>query len=254
MESKKKRASKNCRNYNFDIVQLYYPNEVMKNISKLLPQESLVENFNWFMCSHRIFDDDDKMYYSSISPDVQFYCYESGKTMMARGLSKKEESNSQFEVNRAKLLILSDPHNKKMLCRHFNYLCGCDSEKDILSKKCNLEQKSKLLKGAKKAVELGYDGVVIQHECTDSNLDVHDTFIYQNVTFIFKKGILESIGGESSDRCGIVKYSKRHNSCIREVVKDFPTCQEIDILLKDKDCSEVSKLLYDMIKKYIEEK
>ena len=247
MENKKKRSSKNRRNHNFDIVQLYYPNELRKNISKLLPREASVEKFNWFLCSYRIFDDDNKMYYSSISPDVQFYCCRSGKTMLARGISKSGENYSHPEINRAKMLILSDPHNKKMLCKHFNYLCGCDSERDILSKECDLTSKLELLKGAKKAVEMGYDGVVIQHEC----LDVSNTVICQNATFVFKKGILENIEGDYSDRCGIVKYSKRHNSCIREVINEFPTCQEIDSLLKDKDCSEVSKILYDMITKYM---
>ena len=235
----------------FDIVQMYYPNESLKNISETLNVQT--ESFNWFLCSHRIFDDDNKMYYANISTDVQFYCVNSGKSMIARGLSKKGEKYYKPEVIRAKLLILSDSHNKKMLCKHFGYLCGCDSDRDVLSTECYLTtNKNLLIKGAEKALDLGYGGVVIRHDCLDS--DTNNSFICRNATFVFKKGILENIEGLYPERCGIIKYSKKHNSCIRNIVRTFPTCEEIDNLLKTKDCSKVSIILYDMIREYMEKR
>jgi len=248
-------------NNSFDIVQLYYPNEWRKNVSEFLPGEE-PEHFDWFICSHRIFDDDNKMYYSSISPDSQFYCSATGKTLTSqkqgkiskrgKNSSSKNSSSKNSSSSKSKLLILSDSHNKKMLCKHFGYMCGCDSDRDVLSTECELTTKSDaLIKGAKKAVKLGYDGVVIQHECLESELDVSDAILCQNATFVFKKGILAQTDSLHPNRCGIVKYSKKHNSCIRDVIPKFPTHKEIDELLQDNDCSVISATLYDIIKMYM---
>jgi hypothetical protein len=247
----------------FDIVGLVYPNEWRNNTEELYSKSKRkLEPFNWFICSYRMYDYENEMYYSSVSPDVHFYSSETGKTLTARGgLSKREGERYRkpvvASVDRARLLILSDPHNKKMLCKQFGYMCGCNSKRDVLSTECHLTINSgeALIKGAQYAIKLGYDGVVIQHDCMESDLDTSDAIICQNATFVFRKSILETMDESSqSDRCGIVKYSKKHNSCIRKVIPKFPTTREIDDLLEDNNCSIVSVIMYDIVKMYMKKR
>jgi hypothetical protein len=230
----------------FDIVGLVYPNESRNNIAKLYPKSRKPEPFNWFICSYRVYDDDNKMYYSSVSQTT-------GETLTSRGLSNTGKRFPNYDNSRAKLLILSDPHNKKMLCKQFGYMCGCNSIRDVLSTRCHLTTNSNqsLIKGAKYALKLGYDGVVIQHDCVESELDTSDAIICQNATFVFKKNILKNIDPSYNDKCGIVKYSKKHNSCIRKVIPSFPTILEINDLLEDNNCSVVNMLMYDIVNLYI---
>jgi len=233
-----------------DIVQVYYPNEWKKSLqgSGIIADEEL-ETFNWFLCSQRIYDEKADLYYLNISTNVQFFCANTGKTLLARGLSKRGQKYKKQENVRAKLIILSDAHNKKVLCRKYNYLCGCDSSKDILSRECDLVAKKEyLMKGLKKSVKLGFDGVVIQH-VPGKNLGLLNCLICQNATFVFKKGVLEEVGKNFPDRCKLIKYAKKHNSEFRKINAKFPTCTQIDELLKENKCSHVSKILYDVLSK-----
>jgi hypothetical protein len=258
-DTSKSRSSKSKKSTSdFDVVGLVYPNEWRSNTAKLYPNSRKLEPFNWFICSYRMYDYENEMYYSSVSPDVHFYSSDTGKTLVAKGLSKRRMRNGTTEpkIIRPKLLILSEPHNKKMLCKQFGYMCGCNSKRDVLSTDCHLTINSgeALIKGAQYAIKLGYDGVVIQHDCIKSELDTSDAIICQNATFVFKKSILETIDESQSGRCGIVKYSKKHNSCIRKVIPKFPTVIEIDDLLEDNNCSVVSVIMYDIVKMYMKKR
>jgi len=235
----------------FNFVKLLYPNEWRKNISELGVNPGI---FNWFLCSKRLYDAQSDLYYILVSPDIQFFNEITGETLLARGL-KKQSSDDKKEVKRARLLILSEPHNKKVLCRKYGIMCGCDSEKDILSTDCDLVLNKRLIvKGARKSIDLGYDGAVIKHDCLDECLDCVDNPICQNATFVFKTSykILEPV--TEIERCGIVKYARRHNSYIRNKIKEFPSIEEIDRRSKSGECSKLSIDLASLINKYIEHK
>lgn len=241
---------------NFELVKFLYPNEWRRNISEIGVTPGI---FNWFLCSKRAYDRKLNLYYVSISPDIQFYSEESGDTLLARGLKRPNDDDpTKKETKRARLLILSDPYNKKTMCREYGLLCGCDSNRDILSTECDLVNNiSLMIKGAKKAVEIGFDGVVIRYECMrggECGADCGESPICQNATFLFYKPykILEIV--KNPDRCWIVKYSKKHNLELRIIVPDFPTIDDINESLKKKNCKEVSKSLFLMINKYIEKK
>lgn len=245
---------------NFELVKFLYPNEWRRNISEIGVNPGI---FNWFLCSKRVYDKKLDLYYVNISPDVQFYSEVTGDTLLARGLKKSPSFNdggddpTKKETKRARLLILSDPHNKKTMCRDYGLLCGCDSDRDILSTECDLVNNiSLMVKGAKKAVEIGFDGIVIRYECRNGKcgVDCGESPICQNATFLFYKpyNILEPI--KNPDRCWIVKYSRKHNLELRMIIPDFPTIEEINESLKKKNCKEVSKSLFLMINKYIEKK
>jgi hypothetical protein len=228
-----------------DTVKLIYPNDWRRNVSDADRQSC---KFCWFMCSHRVLDEKTGLYYADISPNVQFFKEETGESFSARGLSEGSVAI------RPKLLILSDPHNKIKLCGTYGYMCGCDSKRDVLSRNCSLtKNKDVLFKGVEWALQNGYDGAVILHV----DLGEHNSLINpvcQNATFIFKKGILKSVTSDNSQRCNIVKYSKKNNTYIRSILRMFPTCQEIEQLLKDNTCQQVSKLLYHLLVSYKNEK
>lgn len=230
----------------FDTVFLCYPNEWPKNSTYLQKskKEKCSDSFGWFLCSERVFDDKLNLYYSSISPHVQFYNPLTGKTMTARGLSKKGEG-LKTEIVRARLLILSDPHNKKIMCQKYNYECGCNSKRDVLSTECSLTSKESLKKGGKWAVKKGYDGVMIRHDSHNSKKCKANDLICPNVTFVFRKGILTEV--DKPSRCSIIKYSKRNNTTIRKIRSDFPTCKEIDNMLTKTNCNDVSQQLYSLL-------
>ena len=250
-----------------DAVQLYYPNEWKKHI-KLLEGTSVPNSFDWFLCSFRMYDEETGLYYASISPNVQFYCRTTGKTLLARGLSKRGEG-IETKIVRPRLLILNDPYNRKVLCGTFD---------------CSMKKRLRA------AINLGFDGAVVE----DPQIADDDLLpICLSVTFIFRKGILESVGKMFPDRCGMIRFAKSNNTKLRERYAEdvpsggtimqaqpsrgtklsrasskgksplkepsrgtklsrasyFPTCQEIDELLKTNSCATVSYILFELMMK-----
>jgi hypothetical protein len=220
-----------------ETVKLLYPNEWRKNIPTVPGKKNLHSErdyFSWFLCSHRVLDEETDLYYADISPYVQFFDSKTG-----RSLSVREKDS------RPRLLILSDPHNKKRLCGTYGYMCGCDSNRDILSRECSLTQDEKTLQeGGRWAIEKGYDGVVIRHISSTSNIS-HP--VCSRATFVFREGILKPIGEDDPQRCQIIKYAKKFNSEIRERNKSFPTCSQIDNMLNEKSCLEVSQTVHNLL-------
>jgi len=243
---------------NFDIVAkgefikvyLYYP----KRWQKISELKNKTLGFNWFVCSQRRLDKSG-YFVASISPTVQFYCPFSGQMFTASGLKAGEETKQ------AQLLILSDPRNKKRLLSE-GIDIGCDSEKEVLSSTCTAATNPhKIHEAASYAQKsLGLDGVVIRHDCLETSLSKKEDnitivgpthFLCGEATFLFRDGILQPI---KKEECGILCYMKRHNTCIREVLPDFPTSDEIDILLEKFSDDVVRSLLYEDLEKYFEMK
>lgn len=216
----------------FDKVRLLYPNEWRKVLDEID-----CESFNWFLCSKRSLDPETKLYYISVSQKVQFFCEKTGKTSV---------------VDSARLIILSDPHNKKRLCQMYECPVNCDSDRETLSTECELVVNDSHVKNiADKLVEIGFDGVVVKHDCIDKDLKKSGHPVCQNVTFYFKEGVIRNLGEDDSERCRIVSYSKRNNSRIRNVIREFPSCLEIDQMLEIYPCTEISKMLNDYIILYM---
>ncbi len=242
----------------FNIVNLYYPNNWRKAVASSTLSSSkdinkAIHDFSWFLCSYRALDTATGLFYLSISPDVQFFSPKTGESLLARGLSKRGEG-IETETVRPRLVILSDPHNKEVMCRKYTCPLKCDSKRSTLSPQCELVSDHHHLKkmAAKAVQDLGFDGVAIRHECVNKSLDRFDMPVCQEATFVFREGILEDLGDNWPTRCGIVKYAKKNNTCIRKIIPEFPTVQEIDDTLEETDCSIVSQVLYDYIVKYME--
>ena len=217
----------------FDIVNLYYPNDWRK-VSKNK------DCFSWFLCSHRILDTKTNLYYVSVSPNVQFFSPETGESLVVKG--ERRGGN----VDMPKLVILSDPHNKKVLSEK-GISVGCDSDRSVLSVGCKLVRDRKCLKRVtKKVIKLGYNGSVIRHKNCKTVVS-SEMPVCQEVTFVFRKEILKEVGND----CGVIRYAKKHNSKIRKTIKEFPTCQEIDRALEKHNCSIVSRVLYEYITEYV---
>nr|QBK86493.1 MAG: hypothetical protein LCMAC102_02880 [Marseillevirus LCMAC102] len=207
----------------FDIVRLYYPNNWRKNVGTLVSDKD--KKFNWFLCSQRIYDPKTGSHIAKISPNIQFYCETTGKTLLAQGLSQKGE-NIDTQIVRPRLLIVNNP--QKMTKKY-------------------------LLDTAEYAVEnFGYDGVAVKNKyAKDDFLAAYNSFLCGEIIFIFADGILIESTELYPDRCGIIRYAKLNNLCIKQKIIDFPSCDEIDKILVDKDCSDVSKVLYSYLTKYL---
>ncbi len=207
----------------FDIVRLYYPNNWRKNVGTLVSNED--KKFNWFLCSQRVYDSKTGYHIAKISPSIQFYCETTGKTLLAQGLSQKGEG-VDTQIVRPRLLIMDNP--QKMTKKH-------------------------LLDAAKHSQNvLGYDGVAVYSKYSkDDFLAADDSFLCGDVIFIFRDGILVESTELYPDRCGIIRYAKLNNLCIRQKIPEFPSCDEIDKMLVEKDCSDVSKVLYTYLTKYL---
>ncbi len=92
-----------------------------------------------------------------------------------------------------------------------------------------------------KGIKKGFDGITFFKNTKKNTCDV----ICSKVMFAFKKGILTNV--PSSDQCKIIRYAIQNNSYIRKSIKDFPTCKEINELLKVKKCNVVARMLYSEI-------
>lgn len=218
-----------CSLEEFTRVQLVYP-DVWKN-------RKGSNKFNWFICGQKFYDNSTRFTYLYVSNSAQFYCGETGKTFLARGLSDEEG-----KMSKAKLLIASDPENKIKLNALLDLKCY--SHYDTLSHECDLvDNREHLLSIARYAVEnLGVDGIVVKKECDDEN-----SLICSESIFIFRDGVL--IQGTKKEKCDIVNYAIQKNTHIRQYVSDFPTVEQINRSVKS--CESLSEELYSRMKPYL---
>lgn len=227
-----------------DVVYLYYPNRWRSVLG------SCGSSFNWFLCSSRQYDDSTKLHYISVSNHVQFFCPSTGKSLAARGLSSRGEGVETKNVS-ARLVILSDVSNKRVLCKKYDCGIGCDSNRDVLSTECELVVNIPHTKELAERIisDYGFDGVVVRHDCVCD--ETHASPVCHEATFYFRDGILEDVDALSHERCGIIQYAKKHNTYIRRKVGEFPTNSEIDEMINHKSCRDVSKILYEHLKNVI---
>ena len=224
----------------FDIVELYYPNCWRQNIGNHVSKEDL--RFNWFLCSQRFANDED-FYVIEIPLSTRFYCANTGKTLKI----KPEFTDSSDK--KPTLFILSDQHNRKKLEPRDQL------NSDFLPTTSPLvvqsPSKTIALKSAAKLIislaEVGkVDGIAVQYDCNGKD----NGLLCSEAKFIFKRGILGEI--ENGEKCGIVRYSKKYNSTIRDVIPNFPTCREIDDVLENYPCNITSQILYQDLAEYFE--
>ncbi|MFW5895719.1 MAG: hypothetical protein ACOCT9_03135, partial [archaeon] len=121
-----------------------------------------------------------------------------------------------------------------------------------LSTQCELVTSENMYKIAVFAVKtLGFHGIVIRHDCLDTSSSMIKPrhFICREATFLFRSDVLRPVDKED---CGVLCYAKRNNLCIRNVIPDFPTPSEIDILLEKFDDHVVRSIIYESLMKYFE--
>ena len=222
----------------FDIVKLIYPNQWHVNIGDLVPEED--KHFSWFLCSKKYMDKNE-WYIISVSSFAQFFSERTGETLVPQGLYERGEGINAEPVE-ARLLLLNEPHNKRRL-RNEGFPLKCDSNKDILSAKCQVvTDKEHLFDAAEFVVnKYGYDGVALAHKECEPNRGP----LCCEATFVFRPGVL--IDKSSPQACEIIRYAKQNNSKLRIKNPEFPGCQRIDSALKDNPCHIVSKVLYNML-------
>ena len=227
------------------IVKLYYPNRWRDILSTSSKKECSAEDrFNWFICSQREYDSDKNLYFVSISQKAQFYSEKTGESFFAPEVDSKK----------VRLVILSDPHNKKILCSMFDCKLKCDSDRSILSTECELvTDKKHVKKLAKKIIEdLGYDGVVIRHDCKDEYKKNPKYPLCDEVSFYFKNDALKNYeeSGKIEDTCDMIKYAIKHNTSIKNKIGNFPSISEIKNATEKYGCNSVSLVLKKYIDKY----
>lgn len=105
---------------------------------------------------------------------------------------------------------------------------------------------SKIPKDIKIPKELHIDGYIFQDECNEDP-SLNSCVCYELILHVKNNKKLTT----KTDKCGIISYSKRKNICIRKVIKEFPTPEEIDDALKKYKCNVVCKILHEYIKKYL---
>ena len=179
---------------------MYYPNIIKQRKGDM---------FNWFEFSSRVYDDKLELYYILLPPSIQFFCPNTGKTLMLKN-------------ERSKVLILNDPNNKKKF-------------QNLVYEEQRLKMKDYLLK-------LGFDGYVV---ITKYNSYVNkNTPLLKRLQFMIINEYVQELKENYPKKCFFVLYSKKFNDFLKSIIPDFPNCDEIDNLYKKLGCSKASLQLY----------
>lgn len=218
----------------FDVVKVFWPTKIQR-VSK---------EFSWYVFAKKSYDVSTKLTYLEISHTSQFFCEKTGKSLLATGLKDRK----------SRLVDISDPENRRVLCQLNSTACytKCDSDRYTLSNECECVVNLKHMKNiARYITTLGFDGIAVNHDCLDEVYHAEYP-ICQNATFIFRDNILKNI--PEGERCELVRYAKKYNSQLHSFDNSFPTCLEIDELLKNSSCSQTSKNLHAQIRKIFSKK
>lgn len=178
-------------------------------------------DFTWFLCSKKIYDKILNLHVIEVDDKAYFYCVNTGRTYRVAN-------------KHCRLLIVNDPENRDTLFKagfyNMEHITGNDTPR--------------LLKLAAYACQkLNLDGICFK--ICDAPLGLDNELVFKQGIFIFcDNSITPSTIG---NRCQVVIYSKINNDILRYTLEHFPTIPEIDALLKDKKCSEVSRYLFDLI-------
>jgi len=191
------------------------------------------KNFNWFICSKRFYDPITGFTYIELSKYAKFY-------------GEKNGIEWKVVADGIKLLILSDSSTRKKMCEEIGCEVRCDSDRDLLSTECELVTNSSHLIELSKKISFIYpqfSGIAIQHECV--NTESRNSPICYRATFVIKKRVILPL--KDSGQCRLIKYAKRHNIQLKKNRTNFPSCEEIDEMVKEFGCKKVSKILEKMI-------
>lgn len=214
----------------FDTVKVYFPNKTKCKV-------------DWYISGKPKQCPITDLFYVEISvKNSMFFNETTGETSIATGLSTLGENIKNPKIVHPRLVILSDTNNKKIL-RKKGFNIPCKSTKTTLSDECGICSIAEEI--AEKLVDEypDFHGVAFQKDgCSGKNI------LCQNTVFLFKEGILKPATNTYAGRCGIIDYSKKHNTRIRQKIRGFPTIKSIDASLKKEDCGVVSKKLYSQLK------
>lgn len=239
-KSSKKSSKKSKSSPNSTMLRPFFPVNYSGCVSNCEPC------FNWFLFGSRIFDQERGLFYLSIPQTTKLLNMGTFTSMNVKNMnpSKKMDIGSE-----PKLLIVSDPYNKKILNK--KYRIGlCKSTDPRVTNECKLITDKKFLKGlVELSVELGYDGIAVHHEqCTSKQVSPKKFPLCMEALFFIKPELLEKTDETS---CRLIRFSRMNNTQIRKKI-DFPTNREINNFIKNKTLTrkELGKLLYKNLLKY----
>lgn len=219
----------------------FFPNENVVVSSTCKP------SFNWFLFGQRRLDIKHNLFFLAVPPSTRFLDLRTHTTKAIKDTSvpgKKMDAKLY-----PRLLILSDPHNKKVLCSKMGECAvGCSSKKEKLSKDCNIvSNAAHIRKLFALSTKLGFDGIVVHHVCCTKGIRPNKFPVCQECTFTIKTNKLMSIHG---DECRIIRFAKQHNSRIRRSIPTFPSNSLIAAKQKKDGCTKTTKVLYAQLVKY----
>lgn len=219
----------------------FFPNEAAVLTSTCKPI------FNWFLFGQRRLDLKNNLFFVSVPPTTRFFDVSVHNTKAIKDTSTSAKKMDSKEYPR--FLILSDPHNKKVLCSKMGECAvGCSSSKEKLSAECKMVADKKHIRRLfLLAVKLGFDGVATHHVCCNRAIKVSRFPVSQECTFVALQKKMTIIRG---DECRIIRFSKQYNTRIRKTYRSFPTNVKIDDLRKTLGCTKTTKLLYRHLMRY----
>ena len=184
--------------------------------------------FNWFMFGS-IYEDNIKLKYIELSPKIQLFSERTGKNYTT--------------VEHTKIILMDCLKNIKIL-KNNDVMIECNSKKEILSNECDIvNYPNKILS---KVLEMGYDGIVLRHECDQGDACVSEC-VAKDVIFFIKENNLNL----TKEECGFVTYAKKNNTAIREKYKNFPSYEDIEKNVQIYGCNVVNKALYEYMQYFI---
>lgn len=214
----------------------FFPNEAAVN-SRCKP------TFNWFHFGSRQIDLKTNLFFVAVPPLTRFLDVKTHTTKSVKDTSTPTKKMSAGEYPR--FLILSDPHNKKVMCEKMGECgVGCSSSRGRLSAECKIVvdpvHQRRLFTFATRH---GFDGVVTHHVSSvcANGVKVAKFPVSQECTFVCKSSKIATVSG---DECRILRFAKLHNTRIRRTYKSFPTNTQINALQKRDGCTKATKVLY----------
>lgn len=219
----------------------FYPNEAPVTSSRCKPA------FNWFLFGQRRLDLTHNLFFLAVPPSTRFLDVKGCVTKHVKDTSTPQKKMDAKEYPR--YLILSDPHNKKVLCARMG-VCqvGCSSKKEKLSAECKIVSDAVHVRCLfRLAIKLGFDGIVAHHVCCSPAVSARKFPVSQECTFTSARKKIETVSG---DECRIIRFAKQHNTQIRRMQKTFPTNAQIDAMRAKDGCTKTTKKLYAKLVKY----
>lgn len=219
----------------------FFPNE------NVVVSATCKPTFNWFLFGQRRLDLKHNLFFLAVPPSTRFLDTKTHSTKAIKDTSTPEKKMESAKYPR--MLILSDPHNKKVLCSKMGECAvGCSSRKEKLSSECKIVSDAKHIRRLfNLSVKLGFDGIVSHHVCCNKSIRVNRFPVSQECTFTIKSSKIRSVTG---DECRIIKFAKQHNSRIRRLYPTFPNNTTIQSRQKKDGCTKTTKVLYAQLVKY----